>query len=321
MKYIASVLLATVTALAPTAWAQQAYPSRPIRLLVGYTPAGAADFIARIVGDAMSKQLGQTVVVDNKPGAGSTLASNLLSQAPADGYTLGLATGTLYGIDQQLYKVKYTPANFTPITRFTISPLILAVNKDLGITSVKDLVARVKANPGKLNYSSSGIGGSPHVAALTFEKAVGAGMAHIPYKGGAPALQAVVAGDVQLSFGTAASVLPLGQQGVVRMLGVTTTQKSAVAPDLLTLSESGLPGFEFTFWFGLFAPAGLPKDIADKLFAVATQVLADPQVKAKLLGSGNEVAASRSSAEFHEWASANGRAMLERVEQAGVKLD
>jgi tripartite-type tricarboxylate transporter receptor subunit TctC len=321
MKYIACVLLAIVTALCPTAWAQQAYPSRPIRLLVGYTPAGAADFIARIVGDAMSKQLGQTVVVDNKPGAGSTLASNLLSQAPADGYTLGLATGTLYGIDQQLYKVKYTPANFTPITRFTISPLILAVNKDLGVTSVKDLVARVKANPGKLNYSSSGIGGSPHVAALTFEKAVGAGMAHIPYKGGAPALQAVVAGDVQLSFGTAASVLPLGQQGVVRMLGVTTTQRSAVAPDLLTVTESGLPGFEFTFWFGLFAPAGLPKDIADKLFAVATQVLADPQVKAKLLGSGNEVAVSRSPTEFHEWASANGRAMLERVEQAGVKLD
>ena len=198
------------------------YPTRPIRILVGYSPAGAGDFIARIVGEAMARELGQPVTIDNRPGAGSTLASNLLAQAPADGYTLGLATGTLYGIDQQLYKVRYTPASFTPVSRLTVSPLILAVNKDIGVADLKQLVAKAQANPGKLNYSSSGIGGSPHIAALSFEKAVGAKMAHIPYKGGAPALQAVVAGDVQLSFGTAASVLPLGQQGTVHMLGVTT---------------------------------------------------------------------------------------------------
>ncbi len=304
-----------------SAWAQAAYPNKPIRLIVGYTPAGAADFIARIVGEAMSKQLGQTLVIDTKAGAGSTLASNLLAQAPADGYTLGLATGTLYGIDQHLYKVKYTPASFTPITRFTISPLILAVNKDLGISSTRELIAYTKANPGKLNYSSSGIGGSPHMGGLSFEKAIGGKMAHIPYKGGAPALQAVVAGEVQLSFGTAASVLPLGQPGNVKMLGVTTLQRSAIAPELPTLSESGLPGFDFNFWFGLFGPANLPKDVQDKLFQVATQVLNDPQVRAKLLGSGNESSPSKSPAEFHEWATANGRAVLERAEAAGIKVE
>ncbi|RYZ13170.1 MAG: tripartite tricarboxylate transporter substrate binding protein [Comamonadaceae bacterium] len=299
----------------------QAYPNRPIRLLVGYAPAGAGDFIARIVGDAMARQLGQPIVVDNKAGAGSTLASSLLAQAPADGYTLGLATGTLFGIDQHLYKVKYTPASFTPITRFTISPLILGVNKDLGVNSLPELTALARAKPGKLNYSSSGIGGSPHMGGLTFEKAIGAKMTHIPYKGGAPALQAVVAGDVQLSFGTAASVLPLGQAGSVKMLGVTTAQRSAVAPDLPTFAENGLPGFDFSFWFGLFGPANLPKEVQNALFAAATQVLNDPQVRAKLLSTGNEAAPSKSPAEFQEWATANGRAVLERAEQAGVKVE
>lgn len=299
----------------------QSYPLKPIRLIIGYTPAGAADTIARILGDAMSKELGQPVLVDNKPGAGSTLGSTLLSQAAPDGYTLGLATGTLYGIDQHLYKVKYTPAAFTPITRFTVSPLILAVHKDLGVTGLPALIAAAKAAPGKLNYSSSGIGGSPHIAGLSFERAVGARMAHIPYKGGAPALQAVAAGDVQLSFGTASSVLPLGQQGAVKMLGVTTSQRSEVAPELPTLSEAGLPGFDFTFWFGLFGPAGLPKDVGDRLFAAATKALADPQVRAKLLATGNEAAPSRSPAEFNAWATANGREALERIVQAGVKVD
>ncbi|CAN5747527.1 tripartite tricarboxylate transporter substrate-binding protein [soil metagenome] len=326
---LAALALVASALTGTTAWAQAGatsnYPSRPIRLLLGYSPAGAADFIARIVGDAMSKQLGQPVIIDNRAGAGSTLASALLSQAPADGYTLGLATGTLYGIDQHLYKVKYTAASFTPITRFTISPLILAVNRDLaksaGINTTKDLAAYALANPGKLNYSSSGIGGSPHMGGLSFEKAIGAQMTHIPYKGGAPALQAVVAGDVQLSFGTAASVLPLGQGGSVKMLGVTTAQRSAIAPDLPTLAESGLPGFEFTFWFGLFAPANLPKAIQEKLFNVATQVLNDPQVRAKLLGTGNEASPSKSPAEFNDWATANGKAVLERAEQAGVKVE
>ena len=301
--------------------AAQAWPAKPVRMVVGYSPAGAADVIARIVGDAMARALGQPVNVDNKPGAGSTLASDILARAPADGYTLGLATATLYGIDQHLYKVKYKPADFTAITRFTLSPLILAINKDLGPKNVQELVAYIRANPGKLNYSSSGIGGSPHIGGLTLERLAGAKMIHIPFKGGAPALQSVASGDVQISFGTAPSVLPLGQQGRVRMIAVSSAQRSAVAPDLPTVAESGLPGFEFTFWFGLFGPAGLPREITDKLFAVATKVLADPQVKARLLTGGNEAAPSRSPAEFHEWASADGRNSLDRIVQAGVKVE
>ena len=297
------------------------YPDKPIRLIVGYSPSGAGDSIARVVGEAMGRALGQTIIVDNKPGAGSTLASALLYRAPPDGYTIGLATGTLYGIDQHLYKVPYTPADFTPINRLTMSPLVLAVSPKSGVGQLKDLVAKAQAQPGKLNYSSSGIGGSPHLAAATFEKAIGASMVHIPFKGGAPALQAVAAGEVDLSFGTAASVLPLGRQGVVKMLGVTTSQPSPVAPGVPTLASQGLPGFEFSFWFGLFGPARLPADVTAKLVAAAAKALNDPQVQEKLLGTGNEAAPFKTPAEFDAWATEAGRTQLERVKSVNVKVE
>lgn len=310
---------------APAAMAQPAaasdYPNKPIRLILGYSPSGAADVIARVVSEAMGRELGQPIVVDNKPGAGSTVGSALLWRAPADGYTLGLATGTLYGIDQHLYKVRYTPADFTPINRFTVSPLVLAVSPKLEVGSLKDLVAKAQAQPGKMNYSSSGIGGSPHLAALTFEKAIDASMVHIPFKGGAPALQAVASGEVELSFGTAASVLPLGRQGVVKMLGVTTLQPSAVAPGVPTLASQGLPGFDFSFWFGLFGPAKLPAPVTEKLLAAANKALSDPQVQEKLLGTGNEAAPFKTPAEFNAWAEEAGRAQLDRVRKANVKVE
>lgn len=316
-----AIVLAAVLALAGPAVLAESYPNRPIRLIVGYTPSGAADMIARVVAEAMARDLGQSIVVDNKPGAGSTLASSLLSRAPADGYTLGLASATLYGVDQHLYKVRYQPADFTPITLLTVSPLVLAVHKDLGVSSVQELTALARAQPGRLNYSSSGIGGSPHIAALSFEKAIGAPMVHIPFKGGAPALQAVAAGDVQLSFGTAASVLPLGRQGTVKMLGVTTEQPSAVVPELQPLAAQGLPGFEFSFWFGLFGPAGLPAEVTQRLHAAATRALADPQVQRKLLETGNEARPSARPEAFHRWATDSGRQALERIQDAKVQVD
>jgi len=306
-------------ALATGTAAAQGYPAKSIKLIVGYTPGGAADTIARIVGEAMGRHLGQTIAIENRGGAGSTLGSELAARASADGYTLLLASGTLYGIDEHLYKVKYTPADFTPITRFTVSPLILAVNKDLPAKTLPELIAHAKANPGKLNYAHSGIGGTPHIAGVTFEKEIGTTMTHVPFKGGGPALQAVVAGDLQLSFGTASSVLPMGRQGLLNMLGVSTLQRSAIAPDLPTLSEAGLPGFEFSFWFGLFGPAKLPPEVVDKLFAAASRALADPEIRAKLVAGGNEAMPSKSPAEFHDWARASGKVQLERVIAAGVK--
>lgn len=297
----------------------EGYPNRPIELLVGYSPAGAADLIARILADDLGPRLGQPIIVQNKPGAGSTLASNLLANAPADGYTLGLASGTLFGIDQYLYKVKYKGTDFTPINRLTISPLILAVNPKLPIKSAAELAAYAKARPGELNYSSSGIGGSPHMSGLIFEKATGVKVTHIPYKGGAPALQAVAAGQVDFSFGTAASVLPLGTAGAVRMLGVSTKQKSPVAPELPTISDTGIPGYEFSFWYGLFGPGNLPKDVQEKLFEAVSESLDNPKVQAKLLAAGNEVSPMKSPGEFERWAIDNGKFVVDRAEAAGVQ--
>lgn len=313
-----AVLALAATLVSTSAWADD-YPTKPIRVVVGYTPGGAADAIARVFGEALGKRLGQTIVIDNKPGAGSTLASTTLANAAPDGYTLGLATGTLYGLDQHLYPVKYAAESFTPIARLTTSPLVLAVNRKLGVNTIAELADRIKANPGKMNYSSSGVGGSPHIAALMFEKAVGGDMMHVPYKGGSPAIVAVASGEVDLSFGTASSVLPLGRKGTITMLGVSTLTASAVVPELPPIAESGLPGFDFSFWFGLFGPAKLPAEIADKLLKATNEVLADEDVQKKLVATGNEAAPMKTSAEFGEWAAQSGKVALERAMAAGVK--
>ncbi len=313
---------------APALWAAtgaqaqaRPYPSSQIRMIIGYTPGGAADFAARIYAESMSRHLGQNIVVENRPGAGSTLASQLIMAAQPDGYTVGLGTAAIYGIDQYLYKVKYTPADFTPVTQLTSSPLILAISPQLKARNLAEFVAYAKANPGVLNYSSSGNGGSPHTAGMLFEKAVGVPMTHVPFKGGAPALLAVAQGDVHFSFGTAPSVLPMGRKGLVRMLAVTSEKRSNIAPDLPTAIEGGLPGFVDTFWFGLFGPARLPREIVDKLYAAAIKASSETEVRDRLLTSGAEAAVSASPAAFHAFALEDGKASRERVEAAKIKLD
>jgi len=320
-KLFTAVAIAGLSAIHPAFSHASEYPSRPIRLVIGYAPGGAADVMARVIADGLSRRLGQPVTVDNKPGAGATIATSILSRAQPDGYTLGLGTANAYGVDQHLYKVEYTGDDFTPIARLTTAPLILAINRDMGVGSVQELVDTVKANPGKLNYASSGIGGSPHLAGLMFEQAAGAPMVHVPFKGGAPAMTSIVSGDVQLSFGTPASVLPMGRDGRLTMLGVTSSDRSPVAPDLPTLAESGLPGFEYSFWFALLGPAGLPAPIVDKLFAAANDVLKDETVKEKLLVDGSIPAPSESPSEFSEFARKDGARALERLQKAGVTLN
>jgi tripartite-type tricarboxylate transporter receptor subunit TctC len=297
----------------------KAWPTSQIRMLIGYTPGGAADMIARIFADAMGKHLGQNIVVDNRPGAGGSLASQLLVNAQPDGYTIGLGTATIYGIDQYLFKAKYSPTDLTPITQLTTAPLILAVSKTLNVNTMAEFVAYAKANPGKLNYSSSGSGGSPHSVAVMFAKAVGVDMTHVPFKGGAPALLAVAQGDVHFSFGTAPSVLPMGRKGLVKMLGVSSEKRSAIAPDLPTLIEGGLPGLADSFWFGMFGPAKLPKEMVDKLFAAAMKAANDPVVRERLLTSGNEVATSTSPAAFNSMALVDGKMGKERLESMMIR--
>ena len=317
ISFAAAALLASAGALADS------YPTRPITLVVGFPAGGGADTVARIVSDKMAKLLGQPVIIDNKPGAGTTIASDQVARAAPDGYTLLLGSANLYGSDKLLYKaVKYDGAkSFVPISRWSSAPMLLAVNKDVSAKTVQALIAEARQNPGKLAYSSSGTGVVTHLAGLSFEKAAGVTMLHVPYKGGAPSIQAVAAGDVQLTFGTPPSVLPMAQGQKLRVLAVTSGQRSPLFPDVPSIAEAGVKGYDYTFWFGLFAPAGLPPEIAQKLFDASVAALNDPDVKARMEKSGNESAPSKSLAEFRSWATAEGAKSKELTERSGATVE
>jgi tripartite-type tricarboxylate transporter receptor subunit TctC len=317
ISFAAAALLASAGALADS------YPARPITLVVGFPAGGGADTVARIVSDKMAKLLGQPVIIDNKPGAGTTIASDQVARAAPDGYTLLLGSANLYGSDKLLYKaVKYDGAkSFVPISRWSSAPMLLAVNKDVSAKTVQALIAEARQNPGKLAYSSSGTGVVTHLAGLSFEKAAGVTMLHVPYKGGAPSIQAVAAGDVQLTFGTPPSVLPMAQGQKLRVLAVTSGQRSPLFPDVPSIAEAGVKGYDYTFWFGLFAPAGLPPEMAQKLFDASVAALNDPDVKARMEKSGNESAPSKSLAEFRSWATAEGAKSKELTERSGATVE
>lgn len=298
----------------------QGFPSKPITVVVGFPPGGGADTVTRIITEKMSHILGQAIIVDNRPGAGTTLASNQVVKSTPDGYTLLVTSGNIYGSDQMLFKnARYDgDKHFTPLSRWTVAPMLLAVNKNLPFNTTKDLIAYAKKNPDKLSYSSSGVGVITHLAALSFENAAGLEMQHIPYKGGAPSLQAVAAGDVGLTFGTPPSVLPLAQGGRLKVLAVTTAQRSPLFPELPGMADAGIKDYDFTFWFGLFGPAGLPADVAQKIFDASTAALNDPQVKERLEKSGNSAAPSKSLAEYRQWAMAEGQKYKTLTEKSGA---
>jgi len=314
--------LAVIITLSASAVAQS-YPAKPITLVVGFPTGGGADTVARIVTNKMSRVLGQAIVIDNRPGAGTTIGSVLVAHAAPDGYTLLLGSSNLYGSDQILYRnVTYDGAkSFVPISRWSSAPMLLAVNKDFPANTAQELIAFARQSPGKLSYASSGIGVATHLAALSFARAAGISMLHVPFKGGAPALLAVASGDVQLAFGTPPSVLPMAQGGKLRVLAVTSEARSPMFPDIPGMAEIGVKGYDQTFWFGLFGPAGLPTDIAQKLFDASVIALDDPQVQAKLAKSGNEAKPSASLAEFREWAMAEGRKAKESILRHGVTME
>lgn len=294
------------------------YPSRPITLMVGFPPGGGADAVARIVSEKLGRVLNQSVLVDNRPGAGTTIASDLVARAPADGYTLLLGSANLYGTDQILYKsARYDGVrSFTPIMRWSDSPMLLAVKKDFPEKTVAGLIEQARKHPGKLTYSSSGTGVVTHLAGASFAHAAGIDMLHVPFKGGAPSIQAVGAGDVDMTFGTPPSVMPMAAGGKLRIMAVTTAQRSQLFPDLPAMQESGIDGADFTLWFGLYGPAKLPREITQKLFEASRQALSDPEVKAKLEKQGVVAYPSASPQEFEAWAQADGKKQKAVAERA-----
>ncbi len=299
-----------------------AFPARPIRLVVGFAPAGAADYVARAMSDAFGKALGQPVVVDNKPGNGSSVAADIVAKALPDGYTLLIASPSSVSVNPALNpKLSYKPADLLPVTRITTSPLVLAVNPATGITSVRDLVAAAKKDPGKLNYSTSGNGSAPHLGAALFTMVTGAQMTHVPYRGGGPAVQSVMAGDTQLTFGTSPSVLPQASSGRLRAIAVSTRDRSQLVPDLPGMKESGLPDYNLEFWYGIFVPAGTPPAVVKKIYDAAAAAMQQPGVKASLAREGTDVALSGSPEQFASFLVEDGKFWVNLVKGANVKVD
>ena len=266
------------------------YPDHPITLIVPYAPGGGNDVVARAVAEPMSKSLGQPVVIENRAGAGGSVGTRQVAKAAPDGYTLGLGgTGTL-AIDPTLYpNVGYDPRrDFAPVGLIATSPLIVLVNHSVPAHNVQELIALAKAQPGKLNYASAGVGSGIHLGTVLFAETAGIDITHIPYKGSGPALTDLLGGHVQIYFSSLPPAIGLVKEGKLRALGVTGLKRSNSFPDLPTVAEQGLPGFEAVLHYGIVAPAGTPRPIIDRLNAALRAALEDPKVRGHIATEGAE---------------------------------
>ena len=318
-------LLAAAAALAGLAGfstgAVAAYPDHPIRLIVGFSAGGTTDVVARIVGKEISQELGQSVIIDNRPGAGSNIGAELVARAKPDGYTLYMVAVTS-AINQTLYKnIKFNLVNdFAPVALAVKVPNILVVNPKLPVHSVKELVAYAKANPGKLNFASSGSGTSIHMAGELFKQVAGVDMLHVPYKGSAPAETDLMGGQVQLMFDNMPAAWPHVQAGKLRALAVTTAERSKTAPDLPTMEESGFPNFDVSSWFGVIAPKGTPADVVNTLNAAIEKALSKPDVQKRFADLG-AVAVKTTPAEFGEFIKSQVDTWAKVVKASGAQVD
>ena len=298
------------------------YPNRPITLVVAFTPGGPSDVLARIVGKQMEQLLGAAIIIENRPGAGGNIAAESVAKAAPDGYTLLMGNNSILATNETLYKkLPYNPQqDFAPIILIGTQANILVVNPSVPANSLKELIALAKAQPGKLNFASSGHGAAAHLAGELFKAEAKIDIVHVPYKGAAPALQDVIGGHDQLMFATAASVLGHIKGGKVRAIAVTTLKRTKAMPDLPTMDEAGLPGFEASTWHGLVAPAGTPPDVLAKLHGAAAKALQDPGVQASLDRLGVDIVGG-TAAEFKAYIAAEVPKWTSIVKASGAKLE
>jgi tripartite-type tricarboxylate transporter receptor subunit TctC len=289
-KALACVAMAALALVAGGNAAAQTYPTKPITLVVPFSPGGAADIMSRLLAERLNRRLGQPVLVDNKPGAGTMIASEYVAKAAPDGYTLLLAASSL-GIAPSLYsKVNYDPIkDFAPVSQVASVVHVLVVHPSIPAKNVGELVSWLKANPNKANYGSVGAGTSTHLEAELFNSVAGVKMQHIPYKGSAPALTDMIGGQLQVMFDAYASSGPFIKDGKVRLLAVTTAQRSQSLPDTPTVAESGLPGYEAMPWLGVVAPAKTPPAVVKRLHDELQEVLKEPEVKEKFRSLGLDI--------------------------------
>ena len=318
------LLLGALALLFPAAQAQaQEWPTKPVTIYMGFPAGSGVDVVARLLQPSLEKMLGQRLVIDYKSGAGGNVASETVARAPADGYTFLLGTAATHGVNAALYKKLSfdVETDFTPITTLADIPNVLAINPEvIDARNVQDFIAKVKAAPGKYSYGSTGNGTGTHLAFAAFNKQAGLDMVHVPYKGGPDATNSLLKGETCCSFPLLQAMLPYAKAGKVRLLGVTTAKRVGAMPDLPTIAEQGMPGFESYIWFGIFAPKGLDPAIAARMNAALKTAIEDPEVSRKLVELGN-TPRYETLAQFKETVKRDRAKWAETVKAAGATVD
>ncbi|MDD2692784.1 MULTISPECIES: tripartite tricarboxylate transporter substrate binding protein [Simplicispira] len=302
--------------------AAQAYPTKPITIVVPFSAGGTTDILARLVGQYLTTELGQPVVVDNKAGAGGNIGGALAAKAPADGYTLFMGTVGTHAINAALYKkmpfdhVK----DFAPLSRVANVPNLLVAHPSQPFKTVPEMIAYAKANPGKINFGSPGNGASPHLSGELFKSMAKVELTHIPYKGSAPAVSDLLGNQIAIMFDNMPSVIPHVRSGKLRAIAISTAKRSPELPDVPTIAEAGVPGYEAVSWFGLFAPAATPKPVLDKLSTALSKVLANPEVQKKISAQGGETV-NETPAQFAAFIRSETTKWGKVVKESGATVD
>jgi tripartite-type tricarboxylate transporter receptor subunit TctC len=298
----------------------QTYPAKPLKIVVGYPPGGSGDFLTRIIADEMSKNLGVAVVAENKPGAGGNIAADFVAKSPADGYTL--LNGNNHAINRALYKtLTYDDKDFIPVSKVATGPTVICVKIASPIKTLRELIDYSKANPGKLFNAQAGYGSAPNMAAALFESVAGVRFTPVQFKGGGPAAQSVLAGDTDIAFSTAPTVMGFIRAGRLRPLAVTMKHGSPSVPGIPGTIEAGLPEYEYTFWFGLYVPAGTPMPVVKRLHEAAAKGLAKPDVKEKIALQGMDATPSESPEAFASDIRQEAPGLEALVRQSGAKVE
>jgi tripartite-type tricarboxylate transporter receptor subunit TctC len=319
-RFALGTAMAALAMAAPSgAWAQS-YPNKAIRLIVPFTPGGGTDILARTIGQKLQESFGQQVLVDNRPGAGGTTGAEMAAKSPADGYTI-LMVSASYAVNAALYPLPFDPLkDLAPVSQVATVPFVLTATPSLPAANIKELLALAKAKPGSITYASSGIGSSPHLAGELLKLMAGIDMLHVPYKGGGPAVTDQLGGRVQLLFNTILQALPYVKSGKLKALAVGSLQRSAAAPEIPTITESGVPGYDFSNWFGILAPGATPRNVSGTLQAEIVKHLNGADLRARLAGEGAEVVGSTPE-EFGRVIRADIEKYQRIVKAANVKIE
>jgi tripartite-type tricarboxylate transporter receptor subunit TctC len=316
------MVLAALLCVAASPVLAQTWPEKPIRIVVGFAPGGFTDVLARLIGQKLQERLGQPVIVENKPGASGTIGADMVAKSRPDGYTLLLGHSNSNSVAPALYpKLPYDVVrDFTPIIRVATTPMLLTVNANVAAKDVQSFIALAKSKPGGLTFASSGSGSAQHLAAARFMLATGIQMTHVPYKGSGQAIVDLLSGTVDLNFESPPNVLPHLKTGKLRVLAITSEKRSALMPDVPTLSEAGVPNAEMLQWFAVLGPAGLPQPIVQKLNTEIAAILKMPEVAEKIASQGGEIIGG-SSRDFADFLPKDSAAWARLIKEANVRLD